>query len=253
VIFDIAAGSRVLDEELSQLLILVVTLSLVATPAVMSIAERIARPRGKTRVMETVKIEEENQVIIAGFDRYGQVVGRILRAKKIPFTALEDDPDQIDFVAKFGARVYYGDAARPEVLRAAHADKASIFVLAVEDVDQSLRIAETVINHFPNLTVLARARDRQHAYRLMDLGVTLINRELLLSSIDTARQVMEALGVSAYEATRITDTFRKSDQRQLQEMHASWTDEERQIAATLAWTKELEQIFEQDVAAEKTG
>ncbi len=253
VIFDIAAGARVLGEELSQLLVLAVTLSLMATPAIMFLAERIARPHNRKRSMEASKIEEENQVIIAGFGRYGQVVGRILRAKKIPFTALEDDPDQIDFVAKFGAKVYYGDATRLEVLRAAHAGTASIFVLAVEDVEQSLRIAETVVRHFPNLTVLARARDRQHAYRLMDIGVTLINRELLLSSIDTARQVMEQLGVDSYEATRVTEAFRRSDQRQLQEMHAAWTDEERQIAATLAWTKELEQIFEQDVAAEKTG
>lgn len=252
VIFNIAVDSNVMSKYLADLLVLAVTLSMAATPAILLIAEWALAPRADTEgATYDVSVRDDNQVIIAGFGRYGQIVGRILRAKKIGFTALEISPEQVDFVTKYGAKVYYGDASRLDVLRAARADKAVAFVLAIDDVESSLRTAETVIANFPDLVILARARNRQHAYRLMDLGITIINRETLLSSLDTARQLLHVLGMATYEAARAVETFRENDQRRLLAQHGMHHDEEKMIADSKAWAKELEEIFAQDAAAER--
>jgi glutathione-regulated potassium-efflux system ancillary protein KefC/glutathione-regulated potassium-efflux system protein KefB len=248
VIFSVAAGAGVIGTALADRLVLVVTLSMATTPLVLTLIERLARRPAEPPVYDLKGIDE-NQVIIAGFGRYGQIVGRILGARKIGFTALEISPDQVDFVARYGNKVYYGDASDPDVLHAAHADRAVAFVLAIDDVEASVRAAEVVKRDFPHLKVLARARNRQHAYRLMDQGVVLINRETYLSSIDTARRLLEVLGLSSAEARRTVETFRDSDERRLLAQHRSYTDEERLIAETQAWTTELEQIFAQDAAA----
>jgi monovalent cation:proton antiporter-2 (CPA2) family protein len=252
VIFIIAVDSGVMSKYLADLLVLVVTLSMAATPAILLIVESIhkLRPDSGGKPYD-VSVNDEHQVIIAGFGRYGQIVGRILRAKKIGFTALEISPEQVDFVTKYGAKVHYGDASRLDVLRAARADKAVAFVLAIDDVESSIRAAETVIANFPDLVILARARNRQHAYRLMDLGVSIINRETLFSSLDTARQLLQVLGMADYEAARAVETFRENDRQRLLAQHGMHHDEEKMIADSKAWAKELEAIFEQDAAAEK--
>ncbi len=133
-------------------------------------------------------------VIIAGFGRFGQIVARILRLRKIPFTALDSNQTHVDFVRNFGNKIYYGDASRLDLLRAAGAETAKIFVLAIDDVDVSVRTAELVREQFPKLKIFARARNRQHAFALMDLGVTNIIRETYLSSLDLAATVLESLG-----------------------------------------------------------
>lgn len=252
VIFNIAVDSSVMSKYLADLLVLVVTLSMAGTPAILLIAEWILKPRPDTDGKSyDISVSDDNQVIIAGFGRYGQIVGRILRAKKIGFTALEISPEQVDFVTKYGAKIYYGDASRLDVLRAARTDKAVAFVLAIDDVESSIRAAETVIANFPDLVILARARNRQHAYRLMDLGVTIINRETLLSSLDTARQLLQVLGMADYEAARTVETFRENDQQRLHAQHGMHNDEEKMIAESKVWAKELEEIFEQDAKSER--
>jgi monovalent cation:proton antiporter-2 (CPA2) family protein len=247
VIFGVAVEASVVSRALADQLVLVVTLSLATTPLALALAQRLTR-----RPVETPRYDlkglDENQVIIAGFGRYGQIVARILGARKIGFTALEISPDQVDFVTRYGNKVYYGDASNPDVLHAAHADRASAFVLAIDDVEASLRTVEMVRSEFPHLTILARARNRQHAYRLMDHGVTIVNRELLGSSLETARRLLEVLGLSSVEARRSVELFRANDERRLLAQYESSSDEERLIAETQAWTKELEQIFEQDAA-----
>ena len=252
VIFNIAVDSSVMSKPLADLLVLMVTLSMAATPAILAFLEWILKPRpGAGAKSYDVSVGDDHQVIIAGFGRYGQIVGRILRAKKIGFTALEISPEQVDFVAKYGSKIHYGDASRLDVLRAARADKAVAFVLAIDDVEASIRAAETVIANFPDLTILARARNRRHAYRLMDLGVTIVNRETLLSSLDTARQLLQVLGLADYEAARAVELFRETDQRHLLAQHAMHHDENKLIAGSKAWAKELEEIFAEDAKAEK--
>ncbi len=107
-------------------------------------------------------------MIIAGFGRVGQIVSRVLRARHIKFTALDSSQTHVDFVRRFGNRIYYGDASRLDLLRAAGAESADLFVLAIDEMDASLRTAEIVRTYFPDLKILARARNRQHAFALMD-------------------------------------------------------------------------------------
>ena len=171
VIFTAAGAAQLITHDTQQLLVLVVSLSMAATP-LLSISNDWMT-RGFVPPPEdhySVAPPDERPVIIAGFGRVGQIIGRVLAAKKIGFTALDASAEQVDFVRTFGNKIYFGDASRPDLLRAAKADKAKILVIAVDDVEASLRIAETVTLHFPKLKIVARARNRQHAYRLMDLG-----------------------------------------------------------------------------------
>jgi len=255
VIFNIAVGAGVMPQATSDLLILVVTFSMAITPLLALLVERllIARRADASARPYDVAPSEENQVIIAGFGRYGQIVGRILQARKIGFTALESSPEQVDFVARFGNKVYYGDASRLDLLRAAKADKAVLFVLAVEDVEASVRTAETVTRHFPNLHILARARNRNHAMRLMDAGVTDIWRETYYSSLATARSLLIRLGLSDYDAERTVQTFKEHDERHLVEQFSLDRDDANLVAKAREWAKELEEIFERDAREESLG
>ncbi|MGH8459774.1 MAG: NAD-binding protein, partial [Nevskiales bacterium] len=193
-----------------------------------------------------------NPVIIAGFGRVGQIIARILRARKIGFTALESNAEQVDFVRRFGSKTYYGDASRIELLRAAKAGQAKLFVLAIEDIEHSLRTAQTVRRHFPDLRIIARARNRQHVYRLMDLGVGVINRDTYLSSLDMAGKVLQELGLSEDEATRSVRRFREHDEELLQRNYAFHDDEAKLADLAKRAAQELEELFEQD-AREDSG
>ncbi len=251
VIFAVAVGAGLMDAGMSERLIVVVTLSMAITPIMFALNERLGVDRETARKREYERPEqEENPVIIAGFGRFGQIVARILRAKKIGFTALEVSPEQVDFVKRYGNKIYYGDASRIELLRAASADRAKIFVLAIDDVEASLQTARIVQQYFPNLKIFARARNRKHAYRLMDLGVTLIWRETLLSSMDMTKGVLLTLGLSKSESQRAIETFRAHDQKRLVEHHAIHNDEQKMIYLAQEAAEELKQMFEEDVADE---
>ncbi len=252
VIFGLAVGSKVMPQALSDLLIVVVSLSMAVTPLLFSLNERFFKASRKGHDDKPFELPEEaeNQVVIAGFGRFGQIVGRILRAKGISFTALESSPEQVDFVKKFGNKVYYGDSSRLDLLRAAKVDKAVAFVLAIDDVETSLKTAETVTRHFPQVTVYARARNRKHAYRLMDLGVTRIQRETFLSSLDLARSLLVGLGLPDYESDKLVQTFRAHDERRLFAHHELHDDEEKMIDLAKEAAKELEELFAQDAETE---
>lgn len=251
VIFAAAAGTAVLDPGDADLLKAVVTLSMATTPILAAGEAYLMRRRTARLALSPVydePPEEQRQVIIAGFGRFGQIVARILRAKKIPFTALEISPDQVDFVRGFGNEVFYGDASRIDLLRAAKADRAAALVLAIDDPDASVRTAKTARDNFPDLPVYARARNRNHAYRLMDVGVKVVWRETFLSSIDMARAVLQGLGISEREAKAVTETFRRHDERRLAAHHGLHNDERRMQDLAKAATRELEELFAADVA-----
>lgn len=249
VIFTAAAAAGLMTGDLRQLLVLVVSLSMAGTPLLSLINDWMTRgfvaPPSEPY---SVAPHDERPVVIAGFGRFGQIVGRVLAAKKIPFTALDISAEHVDFVRQFGAEIYYGDASRLDLLRAAKADKAKVLVLAVDDVEASLRTAETVRRHFPNLTVVARARNRQHAYRLMDLGVTLLRRETFLSSLDVARQVLIGLGMRPKDAERTVRTFQAHDEKRLFEHHDHYTDQDKMKSLAKDAAKELEEMFARDAA-----
>lgn len=252
VLFSVAAGAQVLDRELVGLLIVVVSLSMAATPLLLALNERVLKLGRREEPPPFDLINEPvNPVIIAGFGRVGQVVARILRVKKIPFTALEASYEQVDFVRKYGNKIYFGDASRLELLRAARVQQAKVFVLAIDDVEMSLKTAAAVREYCPKIKIYARARNRMHAYRLFDLGVDNVIRETFFSSTALARDVLQGLGLTAQESEDAAVTFQRHDEALLRRQHAIYQDEAQLIASTKAGTQELERLFELDVSMEE--
>jgi monovalent cation:proton antiporter-2 (CPA2) family protein len=253
VMFAMAVSQGVMAPSLSQTLVIVVTISMIASPLLMALQANVVEPRiARPAQRQFDRIESsDSRVIIAGFGRVGQIVGRVLRMRKIAFTALEANVGQVDIVRRAGSKVYYGDASRLELLQAAGAERAEIFVLAIDDIDASVRTAEMVRRHFPQLKILARARNRQHALHLMDLGVRYIMRETYLSSIDMARQTLESLGMSRADAAESIRRFDGHDKKLLQLQREVRDDEQKLIQTAAQAAKELERLFEED--AEPAG
>ena len=251
VLFTVGYSAGALTWETSELLSIVVTLSMAATPIALKLEQLLSRRRKAAPNYDTPP-ENDGHVIIAGFGRFGQIVARILRAKRIPFTALDISAEQVEFVKRFGSQAFYGDASRPEILDAAGADNARAFVLAIDDVEGSMRTAEVVRSRYPDLPIYARARNRAHAHRLLDLGVTHLQRSTFLSAIDITKQLLLGFGVSEREATRITRTFRTHDERRLIEDYKLASDLEKLQERARSDVKTLEKLFEED-AAEEAG
>jgi voltage-gated potassium channel Kch len=185
-------------------------------------------------------------VIICGFGRFGQIIGRVLRMHGIRFTALERDPGQVDVVRRFGNKVYFGDPTRVELLRAAGAEQAKLMIVVLNNPEDVLRIVEVTKRNFPQLKILARARNRRHAYLLMDRGVDGLVRETFHSSLQLAGEALEALGIPPEEAARSVALFRDQDERNLRETHAIYRDEKQLIQSVQQATDELTTLFEAD-------
>jgi monovalent cation:proton antiporter-2 (CPA2) family protein len=246
VVFAAAMAMGIVESGLIDILIVAVTLSMVMTPILLKIDDKLCSRKTTLEPEFDIPTNDNNQVIIAGFGRFGQITGRLLGAKKIPFTALEKNPAQVDFVRRFGNKIFYGDASRLDLLHAANADKASIFVLAIDDMDESIKTAEIVKQHFPNLKIYARARNRQHAYKLMDMGITQIRRETFSSALEIAGLVLTGLGLTSKRVKKSVERFRDHDITRLYESQAYHTDEEKMIALGRDAAKELEGLFESD-------
>ncbi|CAN1721766.1 Glutathione-regulated potassium-efflux system protein KefC [Hyphomicrobium sp. 1Nfss2.1] len=250
VLFTVGYASGALTSEMTELLTVVVTLSMAATPILLKLEGLLSRRRKSVAPVYDSLPDNDGHVIIAGFGRFGQIVARILTAKKIPFTALDISAEQVEFVRRFGAQAFYGDASRPDILEAADADKARAFVLAIDDVEASMRTAELVRSSYPDLPIFARARNRNHAHRLLDLGITDIQRETFLSSLDITKQLLKRLGLSEREAGRIIHTFRTHDERRLVEDYKLASDLDRLRERARSDVKTLEKLFEEDAAEE---
>jgi len=249
VLLGIAARETALPAVVIDELVLAVALSMLMTPFLYMAAELAS---GKIQKSATddydVPTDDHNEVLIVGFGRVGQVVGRMLNGVGKSFTALERDSSQVEFVRRYGSKVYYGDASRTDLLRAAGAAHAKIFVLAVSDLEESMKIAETVQHHFPNLKIIARARNRRHAHKLMDLGIEHIYRETLLSSLAMSETVLTNLGQSPEDAKHAVDSFCERDSRLLLEQQAIHDSEEKLIQSTKDAASELESLLRRDNA-----
>lgn len=245
-----ASERGLVDEQQSALLVLAITLSMGLTPLLVAVTGKLigAKKKGEPkRPFDTITVDHP-RVIIAGYGRMGQIVARILRTRKIPFVALDHSVEQLDMVQRFGNSndIFYGDPARPELLRAAQADKAEVFVLATDDAESSLRVARTVRRQYPHLKVIARARNRQHVWRLMDLGIEEPVRETLFSSLKMSRQTLEALGLSAQEATEQVEMFRRRDAELLKVQYLVYDDEAKLVQTTREAIEDLNKLFEAD-------
>jgi len=247
VLFTLAARGQLLDPATSDLLILAVTLSMMLAPLLLIAYEAFARRTAATPDAPFDDIDQRDiAVIIAGFGRVGQIVARVLTAKGLPFTALDSSQTNVNFVRRFGNEVYYGDPSRLDLLRAAGADNARVLVLALDDVEASVRTATLVRQQFPQLRIFARARNRQHAFALMDAGVTEVIRETYASSLEIAAGVLKALGETPANASEAVRRFRELDQKTLQAQYAVKDDEEKFLATSIAAAKQLERLFEAD-------
>lgn len=247
VIFSVGSEAKVLTPELNELLVLVVTLSLITTPLLFAARDFVLRcmPDGEKRQFDEMK-DENSRVIIAGFGRFGQIVGRVLNMRGIPYTALDASPQHVDFVRNFGNQVFYGDASRVELLRAAGTDKAEVFVLAIDDFEASMRCLRVVRENFPNVRIVARARNRQHAQALLGEGVENVIRENFLGSVDAARMTLQELGFSEIDARKLTQTFAAYDEDRVRATVSIRHDQKALIASAKQYASDLEEILKAD-------
>jgi glutathione-regulated potassium-efflux system protein KefB len=248
-----AAAERAIPLATADLINVVVTLSMLTTPFLLMLDDRLkARRPPAVPLYDKTMPQGEGHVVIAGLGRFGQIVARLLRARRIPFTALDKSAEQVDFVRRFGSEIYYGDASRLEILEAAQTGRARAFVLAIDDMDASMRTAELVRRHYPELPIFARARNRTHVHKLMDLGVTVIERETFRAALEIARQTLRGMGLSEAEVRRTIAAFAEMDTRRLVEDYQIASDPEKMRANAMRQAEELEHLFNQDEAALET-
>jgi glutathione-regulated potassium-efflux system ancillary protein KefC len=249
VVFQAAAGARVFSLETASLLIGAVALSMLLTPLLLLAVDKLLLPRyANSNKPQLDEIAEPQQapVIIAGFGRYGQIVGRMLLAQGFAPTVLDHDAEMIETIRAFGYRVFYGDATRLDLLRTAGAASAQILVLAVDDVEQSLKIVDLVKDHFPQLQIVARARDVPHWNALRDRGVMRVERELFESSLRSARSVLELLGQPAHEARQSAMRFRQHNLELFEQMYPHRKDRSKLIAVATQGRLQLEAQMAQE-------
>lgn len=250
VVFQTAQQSNVIGAEPASFLVAAVAVSMLLTPLLLVAADRFLMPR-LAALREGPKVDEISEpqhapVIIAGFGRYGQTIGRLLNANGLEATVLEHDADQVESIRRFGWKVFYGDASRLDLLRIAGAAQAKVFVLAIDDVDKSVDVAKLVKEHFPHLAVVARARNVTHYYRLRQLGVRLIERETLDSALMSARSVLETLGWQPHTARTQALRFRQHNVELVEQMAPHLGDQKKLIALAKAGRQQLEQLWAQE-------
>ena len=246
VILGYALGSQLLDSPTAKMASLVVTVSMFVSPLFFALDDFLNKKFTKKEIREFDAIEENNPVVIAGFGRFGQIVGRVLTTQRIPFTALEKSPEQVDFIRRFGNKIFYGDASRLDILQSAKVDQARAFILAIDDVDSSVRTAEMMSKHFPHVPIYARARNRAHSFRLMDIGVKVLQRETLQSSLALTKDLLVDLGLTQENASVVIRHFQKYDEELLIRQHAVYNDESKLIEASRQALKDLENLFTTD-------
>lgn len=242
VVLQTATGGRVIDANTSSLLVAAITLSMLLTPLLLMAADRWSRrlAAGRKQQMAELSEPQDAPVIIAGFGRYGQMIGRMLNAQGIGSTVLDHDADMIEAARSFGYKVHYGDATRLDLLRVAGAARAKVFVVAVDDREQSLRIVDLVKEHFPHLELVARARDVPHWNDLRDRGVLRVDREVFESSLRSGRRVLEILGQTPHEARRQAMRFRRHNFELFEKMYPYHRDRAKMIAVVKEGRQQLE-------------
>ena len=249
VLTAIAITTGVIVRDFAELINVIVTVTMLATPAILMgekwLASLLARPASAPAFDDIPG--SDAHVVIAGLGRFGQIIARILAARDIPFTALDGDPTQIEVIRRFGGRVYFGDATRPEILAAAQVEKARAVVVCISSVEDSLKTVELLRRNYPHVPVYARARDRNHAHRLMDLGVEQIIRETFLSGVEMSRRVLVETGLSYQEAERTVRIFAEHDEHRLRGDYAHASDQAKLAESAKRHAQELAELFEADI------
>ncbi|MES1979310.1 MAG: glutathione-regulated potassium-efflux system protein KefC [Pseudomonadota bacterium] len=249
VVFQAAAGANVFSADTSSLLIGAVALSMLLSPLLLIFVDKVLLPsyaKHKSPQLEEISEQQEKPIIIAGFGRYGQIVGRMLSAQGMSATVLDHDADLVETIRAFGFKVFYGDATRLDLLRTAGAATARILVVAVDDIEQSLKIVDIAKEHFPQLEIVARARDVTHWNNLRDRGVMKVERELFESSLRSARSVLELLGQPPHEARQSAMRFRQHNIELFERMYPHRKDRSKLIAVAVQGRLQLEEQMAQE-------
>ena len=250
VLLSVGQAAGVLGNYPAQVLAVVVTISMALTPFVLMLDKRVlVAPVAPLMPFDKLP-DNDGHVVIAGFGRFGQIVARVLRAKGIAFTALDISAEQVESVRRFGNKAFFGDASRPDILDAANTAKARAFVLAIDDIDASLRTVELVKSRYPQVPIYARARNRVHAHRLLDTGVKALQRETFLSSLELTRQLLTGLGFSDRVAGRAIQTFKTHDERRLIEDYKLASDMDKLQAKARGDALTLAKLFQEDADEE---
>ncbi|UBF25285.1 glutathione-regulated potassium-efflux system protein KefC [Kovacikia minuta CCNUW1] len=249
VLFSFATQNRVLTPTVAGPLVAAVALSMMLTPLLMTMNDRFVQPHFAVSEDEREADEiddNENPVIIAGFGRFGQIVGRLLLANGCQITVLDHSPTQIDLLRRFEWKVFYGDASRIDLLHAAGAAQAKLLVVAIDDREKILDIVNLTRKHFPHLKVLARAIDRRHAYELIRRGVEVVQRETFSSALDMGVEALKLLGVRSYKANRAARTFKSHDEEAMYEIAVTEADDSAILARSRQLAHDLEQLLQSD-------
>lgn len=250
VLFSFATQNAVLPAHVANLLVASVALSMAASPVLLTFEEKLVRPlfqKCKPQRPADEINEHDNPVILAGFGRFGHIVGRLLRANGFGTTVLDHDADQVETLGRFGLKSFYGDASRLDLLEAAGARKAKLFVLAIDDEAKALEIIGTVQREFPGLKILARAISRQHAYEILRLGVDQVYRETLGSALDLSVDALHELGMDKRRARRVAEIFREHDEASVREMANLRDDDDDYVSIARKHIENLERALESDV------
>jgi glutathione-regulated potassium-efflux system ancillary protein KefC len=246
-----AGGAGVLDERLTSILIGAVALSMLLSPLILVLIDKVLMPRlykpdlaaGKPA---EISEQQEHPVVIAGFGRYGQIISRMLMANRISATVLDHDPARIETAKAFGYRVFYGDATRLDLLRIAGAAQAKVIMVAVDDVASSNAIVDLAREHFAQAKLIVRVRDLTHAYDLMDRGIDTFDRELFEASMSSGRRVLHALGFAAHDVAHMAGSFHKHNTEQMLNTHKVRHDRAQLIALAKKSRIDLEEQMQQD-------
>ncbi|MCQ3002478.1 monovalent cation:proton antiporter-2 (CPA2) family protein [Pseudomonas syringae] len=256
VVFKIGSDQGLFDAQLYDTLVLTITLSMALTPLLLLGIARWLKPKPVV-----VEVPDEYRdintdaprVVIAGMGRMGQIVARILRAQNIPFVALDTAVESIEFSRSFGnVPVFYGDPLRPEILRAAKVEQAEFFIIATDDPDINIKTAELVNKLYPNIKIIARARNRQHVHRLIDVGAQAV-RETFYSSLEMSRRTLIGLGLTQTQADARISRFKRHDEQVLAAQHLVYDDAAKVLQTAREARKELSQLFEADRQEEEAG
>lgn len=254
VVFGVARLAQVLTPQWEALLTAAVAVSMATTPLLLVAYDRMCSRQARAAGEADTIDDDSAPVIVAGFGRYGQIVGRMLFANGIRATVLDHDPEQIDLLRKFGFKVFYGDATRLDLLHAAGAAKARLLVVAIDGVEDSLALVDRARAEFPNLRIVARARNVRHWLELQDRGVEAVERETFESALRTGRAALEALGMEPYEAREVADGFRRYNVALLRRLLPHFRDEAKTVALAKSGRDELEENLRRDrEARERVG
>ena len=249
VLFAFATQNAVLPVEIASLLVAAVALSMAAAPLLFTINHKLVRPLFQKcepqRAADEID-EHDNPVILAGFGRFGHIVGRLLRANGFGTTVLDHDADQVEMLGRFGMKSFYGDASRLDLLQAAGAERAKLFVLAIDDEAKALEIIETVQREFPRLKILARATSRQHAYEILRLGVNQVYRETLGSALDLSVDALRELGMDERRARRVAEIFREHDEASVRDMARLEDVDDAYVSIARKHIENLERALQSD-------